>query len=165
MSLLLLSITLLDNILHIVYRFNNIIVYFVLYIAVPSKIPDVFVISELVSADGDNVTLTLSWDEPFDNFNPILSYTISCTSRSACPAAVTVYNTTSVNLKNLMARTMYTFSVIATNSIGNGEAGVLNITTASSKLHKLCSDFQLKYYIHIKSLKGWSNKYNRFMYM
>ena len=94
------------------------------------------VINDSINNDGDNITLTLIWDEPFDNFNPILSYKILCTSQSPCPAAVTVYNTTSVNITNLMPKTMYTFSVIATNSIGDGEAGVLNFTTGSSKFHK-----------------------------
>ena len=107
-----------------------------IYVAVPSMVLVISVINESINNDGDNVMLTLIWDEPFDNFNPILSYKISCSSQSLCPAAVTVYNTTSVNITNLMPRTMYTFSVIATNSIGDGEAGVLNITTGSSKFCK-----------------------------
>ena len=106
------------------------------YVAVPSMVLVISVINEFINNDGDNVMLTLIWDEPFDNFNPILSYKISCTNQSLCPAAVTVYNTTSVNITNLMPRTMYRFSVIATNSIGDGEAGVLNITTGSSKFCK-----------------------------
>ena len=89
--------------------------------------------------DGDEVTVTISWEEPFDNFDSIISYTVSCSSNSACPAAVTVYNATSINLTNLMTRTMYTISVIATNLIGDGEAGLLNITTASSKVYMYVS--------------------------
>ena len=110
------------------------VIYF--YVAVPNKILSIFVISELINDDGDDVTLTLSWVKPFDNFNPILSYTILCASKSPCPVAVTVYNTTNVNITHLKPRTLYTFSVIATNTIGDGEAGVLNFTTGSSELCK-----------------------------
>ena len=108
--------------------------WFYFFIDVPSKVPVISVINQSISNDGDKVTLTLNWDEPFDNFNPVLSYTVSCIGNSSCPPSVTVYNDTSIYLSNLMLQTMYTFSVIATNSIGDGEAGVLSIITASSKL-------------------------------
>ena len=106
----------------------------VLYTAVPSKVPYISVTSEFISADGDDVTLIISWSEPFDNLYPILSYTILCTSRSRCPAAETVYDETIVTLSNLMPGAMYTFSVTATNLIGDGEPATLNTTTVSCKL-------------------------------
>jgi len=118
-------------------------IYVTIYAAVPSRVVGISVIRELISVDGDNVTLALTWSKPFDNFNPILSYTVSCIDSTTCPPIVVVdYNTTSVNLTNLTPDTFYTFLVIATNSLGDGEAGLLNITTPSSKLHtcinKIC---------------------------
>jgi len=110
---------------------------FILYIyaAVPNQVVDISVINELISIDGDNVTLTLTWIEPFDNFNPILRYIVSCVGSTTCPPTVIVdYNTTSVNLTNLMPNTFYNFLVIATNLIGDGNAGMLKIITPSSKL-------------------------------
>ena len=113
----------------------NLLHAFYLFIGVPSKVLVISVTNQFIDNDGDEVTVTISWEEPFDNFDSIISYTVSCSGRSACPAAVTVYNATSINLTNLMTRTMYMISVIATNFIGDGEAGLLNITTASSKLY------------------------------
>ena len=80
--------------------------------------------------DGD-VTLTLSWGEPFNNFDPIVNYTVSCSGDVTCPPNFTTTDNTtrSYNVTNLTLMTNYTFSVVATNSIGSGEAGVVMITT------------------------------------
>ena len=74
------------------------------------------------------VTLILSWREPFNNFDPIVNYTVSCSGDDKCPS---IYTTTDNNTRtnNLTPMTNYTFSVVATNSIGSGEAGVVMITT------------------------------------
>ena len=80
--------------------------------------------------DGD-VTLTLSWGEPFNNLDPIVNYTVSCSGDVTCPPNFTTTDNTarSYNITNLTLMTNYTFSVVATNSIGSGEAGAVMITT------------------------------------
>ena len=79
--------------------------------------------------NGNNVALTLSWGEPFNNLDPIVNYTVSCLPQCP-PNFTTTDNTTrSYTITNLAPGTSYTFSVVATNSIGSGEAGVVMITT------------------------------------
>ena len=83
-----------------------------------------------ISINGNIVTLTLSWDEPFNNFDPIVNYTVSCSGGTCPPDITTTDNTTrSVTITNLTSNANYTFSVVATNSLGSGEAGVLMYTT------------------------------------
>ena len=84
-----------------------------------------------------NITLTLSWVEPFNNLDPIVNYTVSCSGDATCPPT---FNTTdnatrSYTITNLTTMTNYTFSVVATNSIGSGEAGVVMITTPGEVMH------------------------------
>ena len=82
---------------------------------------------------GNNITLTLvlSWGEPFNKLDPIVSYTVSCSGDVTCPPNFTTTDNTtrSYTITNLTPMTNYTFSVVATNSIGSGEAGVVMITT------------------------------------
>ena len=93
--------------------------------------------------NGDHVTLTLSWGESFNNRDPIVNYTVSCSGDDACPPNFTTTDNTtrSYTITNLTTMTTYTFSVVATNSIGSGEAGVVMITTPGEDiLHKyICS--------------------------
>ena len=79
------------------------------------------------------MTLTLSWEEPFNNLDPIVNYTVSCSGDNACPQNFTTTDNTTRNytITNLNPMTNYTFSVIATNSVGSGDAGVVMITTPS----------------------------------
>ena len=95
-------------------------------------VPNVTV-DDNIRINGNIVTrLRLSWGEPFNNFDPIVNYTVSCSGDDACPQNVT----TAVNgviIINLTPMTNYTFSVVATNSIGSGEAGVVMITTPSGE--------------------------------
>ena len=95
-------------------------------IGVPSIVPTVTI---------SDVPYMLSWGEPFNNLDPILSYTVSCSGDNRCPPNFTTTDNTTRNytITNLIPVTDYTFSVIATNSIGSGEAGVVMITTPSSK--------------------------------
>ena len=98
-------------------------------------VPGVAVDDSTINIDGNNVTLTLSWGEPFNNLDPIVNYTVSCSGDVTCPPNfITTDNTTrSYTITNLTTMTNYTFSVVATNSIGSGEAGVvINITAMSS---------------------------------
>ena len=73
------------------------------------------------------VTLTLSWGEPFNNFDPIVNYTVSCSGDVTCPPNFTTTDNTtrSYTITNLTPMTNYTFSVVATNSIGSGEDKII----------------------------------------
>ena len=84
-----------------------------------------------ININGDIVTLTLKWGEPLNNLDPIVNYTVSCSGDVTCPPNFTTNDNTtrSYTITNLIPMTNYTFSVVATNSIGNGEAGVVMITT------------------------------------
>ena len=104
------------------------------YTAVPGQVPDVVVITNSVTLiDENNVTLTLSWGEPSNNFDPIMNYTVSCSGDVTCPPNFTTTDNTtrSYIITNLTSMTNYTFSVVATNSIGSGETGVVMITAPS----------------------------------
>ena len=93
-------------------------------------VPDVTVDDRTFNINGNIVTLTLSWGEPFNNLDPIINYTVSCSGDVTCPLNFTTDNTTrSYTITNLIPMTDYTFSVVATNTIGSGEAGVVMITT------------------------------------
>ena len=74
------------------------------------------------------IRLTLSWGTPFNNFDPIVNYTVSCSGDVTCPPNFTTTER-SYTITNLTLMTNYIFSVVATNSIGSGEAGVMMITT------------------------------------
>ena len=77
---------------------------------------------------GYTVTLVLAWKEPFRTFDPIVNYTVSCSGDVTCPPNFTTANST-YTITNLNPNSYYTFSVVATNFFGSGEAGVLNYTT------------------------------------
>ena len=103
---------------------------------VPTIVPDVTVDDSTVNINGSNVTLTLSWGEPFNNLDPIVNYTVSCSGDVTCPPNFTTTDNTtrSHTITNLTPMTNYTFSVLATNSIGSGKAGVVMITTPSGEI-------------------------------
>ena len=94
-------------------------------------IPNVIIDDNTININRNNVTLTLSWGEPFNNLDPIVNYTLSCSGDVTCPPNFTTTDNTTRShaITNLTPMTDYTFSVVATNSIGSGEAGVLNYTT------------------------------------
>ena len=96
---------------------------------VPRVVPNVAVDS--IKIDGSNISLKLSWGEPFNIFDPIVSYTVSCSSDVTCPPNFTTTDNTtrSYTITNLTTMTTYRFSVVATNSIGSGQAGIVMITT------------------------------------
>ena len=90
-------------------------------------VPDVMAVENI----NGNYNVTLSWGEPFNNLDPIVNYTVSCSGDVTCPPYFTTTDNTtrSYTITNLTPMTNYTFSVVATNSIGSGEAGVVMITT------------------------------------
>ena len=101
------------------------------FTGVPAIVPDVAVDNSTININRINVTLTLTWGEPFNNFDPIVNYTVSCSGDVRCPPNFTTTDNTtrSYTITNLTPKTHYTFSVVATNFIGSGEAGVVMITT------------------------------------
>ena len=93
---------------------------------VPVKVPDLNVAN---ITNGNNVDFTLRWGEPFNNLDPIVMYRVSCSGDAPCPQS---YNTTNNHTRShtftgFTPNSYYTFSVVATNSIGSGEAGVVMV--------------------------------------
>ena len=88
--------------------------------------------------NGNTVTLTLSWGEPFNNFDSIVNYIVSCSGDATCPPTFTTTDNTtrSYSIPGLPTMTTYRFSVVSTNSIGRGEAAVLDYTTPSGNMYR-----------------------------
>ena len=107
---------------------------------VPTMVPGITIDDNTININGNNVILTLSWGEPFNNLDPIVNYTMSCSGDVTCPPNFTTTdNTTRIyTITNLTPMTNYTFSVIATNSIGSGKAGVVMITTPPGESTHIC---------------------------
>ena len=96
-------------------------------------VPSVTVDDSTININRNVVTLTLSWGEPFNNLDPIVNYTVSCSGDVTCPPNFTTTDNTTRNytITNLTTMTNYIFSVVATNSIGSGKAGEFNCTTCT----------------------------------
>ena len=99
-------------------------------------VPNVTVNMNTIYVNGDMVTLTLSWGEPCNNFDPIVNYTVSCSGAVTCPVPFTT-SARSYVITNLISDIQYAFSVVATNSVGSGEAGVEMITTPSGNYNTM----------------------------
>ena len=82
-----------------------------------------------VNIDNNDVRFTLYWDEPFDNFVPIVNYTITINCNDAsCPVMFTV-TTTSASVSFITDLSMMTpLSVTATNTIGTSDPITIIIT-------------------------------------
>ena len=130
------------------------------FTGVPRIVSNVVIDSIIVN--GNNVTLALSWEESFNNFNPIVNYTVSCSGDVTCPPNFTTTDNTtrSYTITNLTSITTYTFSVVATNSIGSGEAGVVMITTPGKVIDMY--DYVCSIYVQcpVANLKCAVNKYS-----
>ena len=106
----------------------------------PTMVTNVTVDSSTININGNNVTLTLSWGEPFNNYDPIVNYTVSCSGSTTCPPNFTITDNTtrSYTIFNLTTIANYTFSVVAVNSFGSGEAGVVMITIPGKVIYMSC---------------------------
>ena len=93
---------------------------------VPGMVPDVTITN---NTNGNTITFILSWGEPFNNFDSIMKYHVSCSGDAPCPLRVdTTDNTTrSHTFNDFTIGSNYTFSVIAINSVGSGDPGVAMI--------------------------------------
>ena len=96
----------------------------------------------------DNVSFTLSWNEPFANFDPIVNYTITinCTDNATCPVIVDTDNVTRTADVNFITdlSMMTTLSVTATNTIGTSDPAIRIITG-----NYLCTYIHARMYICI----------------
>ena len=103
---------------------------------VPEMVTEITVDDNTININENIVTLTLSWREPFSNFDAIVTYTVSCSGDVTCPPnPITIDNTTRrYTITNLTTMTTYRFSVVATNALGSGEVGVMMITTPGKKI-------------------------------
>ena len=102
---------------------------------VPAMVPAVSVDTGSITVIGNSISLTVIWREPFNNFDPITSYTVSCTSTIGCPADFMTTDNAMMShtFTGLITRKDYTFSVVATNSLGTGPAGKVIIITPSGE--------------------------------
>ena len=103
---------------------------FVFYTAAPNMVPEVMVSSLMATPQPPlqptQVNFTLNWDEPFDNFDPILNYTIITTcSDASCPLTyVTSSDVTTLDISYDIPITAvnYTISITANNTVGTSNA-------------------------------------------
>ena len=111
--------------------YNNVL----LTVAVPGQVPNFMVILNSIRQMGNMYNLTLSWGEPFNNFDQITNYTVTC-SGPQCPQDFTTADnaTRSYNLINLSSADNYTFTVVASNSLGDGKPAVLMIAPLSGAI-------------------------------
>ena len=122
------------------------------FIGVPAMVPNVTIDYNTINVSANSVILILSWGEPFNNLDPIVNYTVSCSGDVTCPSN---FSTTNNAIRvNLSIMTNYTFSVVATNSIGSGEAGVVMITTppGESTVSILFIYVRMHIYMNIRTL-------------
>ena len=115
----------------------------------PRIVPNITVAITEVSSR--HIAITLSWREPFNNFDPIVNYIVSCSGDYSCPQSFNTKDNSTQNYayRGLNVMTTYTFSVVATNSFGSGEAGVLMITTPGEiTLHEYICSYYYYLYLH-----------------
>ena len=122
-------------------------------VGIPVKVNVTLTDNNIIIINGISVTITLNWEEPFNNFDPIVNYTVSCSGNENCPSNFTTTDNTtrSHNITNLTPMTNYSFSVVATNSIGSGEAGVTMITTPPGKKLLYCG-ITITTYVYLHSV-------------
>ena len=110
------------------YAIQCIYVYTHLYTGHPAMVGNIMIDINTVSIDNNNVSFMLNWDEPFDNFDPMVNYTITINCNDAsCPVMFTV-TTTSASVSFITDLSMMTpLSVTASNTIGTSEPTTISI--------------------------------------
>ena len=96
----------------------------------PEIVPNVTYV--IIEVNSQHFAIVLSWEEPFNNFDPILNYTVSCSGDYICSRYNHTTNGNSTRhytVDRLTLMKNYTFSVVANNSFGSGKAGEAMITT------------------------------------
>ena len=107
----------------------------------PAMVPSVTIDVDSVNVNrsNNNVSFTLSWTEPFANFDPIVNYTITIncitiTNGNECPLIVTTDNVTSIDVSFTTDLSMMNnISVTASNTVGISDPATIPIGG------KLCS--------------------------
>ena len=118
----------------------------------PEIVPNVtYVIAEV---DSPHFAIILNWEEPFNNFDPILNYTVSYSGDyitcSQCHHTTNDNSTRNYTVRRLTLMRNYTFLVVANNSFGSGKAGeAMIITPGEVTLHEyICSYY---YFVYLAS--------------
>ena len=99
--------------------------------------PNMTVEENTININGNTVTIT-QLGRTINSLDSIVNYTVSCSGDVTCPPNFTTTDNTtrSYTITNLTPMTTYTFSVVATNLIGNGEAGqVIFLTPTGESMH------------------------------
>ena len=108
-----------------IYITKYVLTYLLLYnTGVPGKVE----VNVINNTDGDD-SFILIWEEPDNSYDPIIMYHVSCSGDAPCPQS---YNTSDNHtiihtFTDFNPNGYYTFSVVAINSIGSGEAGVVMV--------------------------------------
>ena len=116
------------------------------YKGVPAEVPDVTIVLIINKNKGAHI---LSWGEPFNNLDSVMDYTVSCSGDFTCPPNFTTADNTTRNhtITNLTPVTNYTFSVVATNSVGSGKAGLLMVFIIPGEITS--HDYAYTWLIHV----------------
>ena len=111
----------------------SIIIFDLSTTAVPDQVPNSIAYSRIL--EGNILNITLTWGEPFNNFDPIANYTVTCSGDALCPPDfITDDNTT--RYYNVIGLNLITniFTVVATNSLGSGEPAIFMATSLTGIL-------------------------------
>ena len=130
-------------------------------IDVPDQVPGFTGMADSMTLQGNTLNLTLSWGEPFNNFDPIISYTVTCSGDVQCPEDHTspANAMRSYSVTNLNSMTIYNFTIVATNSLGSGEPAVYMTTLISGAVHNMAtyvfvlSYVQAQYHAQLHAVK------------
>ena len=100
---------------------------YITYTGAPDMVGNIVIDFNTVNVSNEGVRIILDWDEPFDNFDPIETYTvtISCNGEG-CPAVISSITKTSFNVRFKTDLSMMTpISVTASNNVGTSDPGTI----------------------------------------
>ena len=101
--------------------------------AAPEKVPGVHYDSE---------SARLSWEEPFNNFDPITQYTVTCYTgdgAASCSGCNVNGETRYCDISDFSPTKNYAFYVKAANDIGIGEPGVCHYKAGLVYVYVICT--------------------------